>query len=115
MPAISVALDGSKRRDLQLFQGDAVTITLTVYAEDGDDTPFVPTNIRFVWPEQGGFAYGTQFTVSDDSVGRTFYRLVGEVDGATTTLAFGYITVEGLGGGGIYPCCGPYDGYWRAP
>lgn len=110
---ISVALDGSKRRDLSLFQGDEVTITLTVYAADGDDTPIVPTGIRFVWPEGGGFAYGTEFTVSENNVGRNFYRLVGEVSGVTTTLAFGYIIVEGLHGGWPYGC--PCDGYWRAP
>lgn len=110
---LSVALDGSKRRDLSLFQGDAVTITATVYAEDGDTVPIVPTNIRFVWPEEGGFAYGTQFTVSDNSVGRTFYRLVGEVAGVTTTLAYGYIVVEGLHGRWPFGC--PCDGYWRSP
>lgn len=110
---LSVALDGSKRRDLSLFQGDDVTILLTVYAQDGDTVPITPTNIRFVWPEEGGFAYGVPFTVSEASVGRRWYRLVGEVDGATTTLAYGYIIVDGLTSGWPYGC--PCDGYWRSP
>lgn len=110
---INVALDGSKRRDLRLFQGDEVTITAVVYAKDGDTVPIVPTGIRFVWPESGGFTYGTEFVVSENSVGRNFYRLVGEVSGVTTTLAFGYIVVEGLTSG--RPCGCPCDGYWRAP
>jgi hypothetical protein len=110
---ISVALDGSKRRDLSLFQGDEVTITAVVYAEDGDTTPITPTDIRFAWPESGVFAYGESFVVSDENTGRTFYRLVGEVDGVTTTLAYGYITVEGLGAGWLFGF--PADGYWVAP
>lgn len=110
---ISVALDGSKRRDLSLFQGDEVTIEAVVYAEDGDVEPITPTDIRFVWPESGGFAYGESFVASEDRVGRTFYRLVGEVEGVTTTLAFGYLTVEGLGSG--WPFGFPCDGYWVAP
>jgi hypothetical protein len=113
MPVISVALDGSKRRDLQLFQGDTATITVVVYAEDGDVDPITPSGIRFVDLEGAGFAYGTPFAVSENDVGRRWYRLVGEVDGATTTLAFGYLTVEGSHEGWPFGC--PCDGYWINP
>jgi hypothetical protein len=109
---IAVALDGSKRRDITLFQGDTVSIELVVYAEDGDDTPIVPTGIRFVDLNGAGFVYGTPFGVSENDVGRHWYRLVGEIDGATATLAFGYLNVEGAYGGWY---CGCYDGYWTSP
>lgn len=112
MTAISVALDGSKRRDIRLFQGDTVTITLTVYQHDGDTTPITPSGIRFVDTE-GGFSYGTPFAVSENDVGRHWYRLVGEVSGVTTTLCFGYIGVEGATEG--WPVGRPYDGYWIEP
>lgn len=110
---ITVALDGSKRRDLTVFQGDEVTIEAVVYAQDGDTEAITPTDIRFVWPESGGFAYGESFTVSDQYNGRGWYRLVGEVEGVTTTLAFGYLTVEGTGASWLFGC--PCDGYWVAP
>lgn len=109
---IHVALDGSRRRDLSFFQGDEVTLTLVAYAHDGDSTPIAVTNVRFVAPESGGFAYGSQFVVSDANVGRSYYRLVGEIAGVTTTLAHGYITVEGEHG---WPFGFPADGYWISP
>lgn len=107
---ITVALDGSKRRDLQLFQGDTATINVIVYEHDGDTEPITPSGVRFV--DTDGFAYGEPFAVSEDRVGRSWYRIVGEVDGVTTTLAFGYVTVEGgyAGWYGGYP-----DGYWVSP
>lgn len=107
---ITVALDGSRRRDLTLFQGDTATIELVVHAVDGDDAPITPSGVRFL-DTDGGFAYGTPFGVSLDDVGRHWYRLVGEVDGVTTTLAYGYITVEGPYSGWS---CGR-DGYWVEP
>lgn len=110
---ISVALDGSRRRDLSFFQGDEVTILLAVYQNDGDVTPIAVSDVRFVAPDSGGFGYGTEFVVSDANVGRTYYRLVGEVDGVTTTLAHGYITVDGEHSGWPYGC--PCDRYWVAP
>lgn len=113
MPTISVALDGTRRRDLTFFQGDEVTISAVVYAADGDTLPIVPTDIRFVLPSSGGFTYGAQFTVSENNIGRSWYTLVGEVAGVTTTLAYGYITVEGPYAG--WPFGYPPDGYWVAP
>lgn len=110
---ISVALDGSKRRDLRLFQGDTATITVAVYAKDGDSEPLTVSAPRFVDTDGAGFAYGDAFAVSENDVGRRWYRLVGEIDGATTTLAFGYITVEGSHEGWPYGC--PCDGYWVSP
>jgi hypothetical protein len=112
MPAISVALDGSKRRDLQLFQGDTVTLTVSVYAHDGDATPLATvTDARFVDLNGAGFVYGTPFAVSENDVGRRWYRLVGEVAGVTTTLAFGFVIVEGNYAG--WPCgCWPGRDYW---
>jgi hypothetical protein len=101
---LSIALDGSKRRDLQFFQGDEVTITVAVYAEDGDTEAVTVTDPRFVWPTDGGFAYGAEFAVSDANVGRSYYRIVGEIAGVTTTLAHGYIRVEGkYSGCGCWP------------
>jgi hypothetical protein len=111
---LTIALDGSKRRDLQLFQGDTVTITAVVYEHDGDADPLATVSgARFVDLDGAGFVYGTPFGVSENDVGRRWYRLVGEVDGVTTTLAFGYIIVEGSHEG--WPCGCPCDGYWRSP
>ncbi len=115
MPTISVALNGSKRRDLRLFQGDTATIDAVVYAKDGDSDPLTTVSgARFVDVDDGvGFVYGDAFAVSDNAVGRHWYRLVGEIDGVTTTLAFGYITVEGTHEG--WPLGRPNDGYWIEP
>lgn len=113
MPTISVALDGSKRRDLQLFQGDTATITVVVYASDGDTDALTVSAPRFVDLNGAGFVYGDAFGVSENDVGRHWFRLVGEIDGATTTLAFGYITVEGSHEG--WPCGCPCDRYWVSP
>lgn len=112
MTAISVALDGSRRRDLSLFQGDEVTLEVVVYAEDGDVDAITPTDIRFVAPETG-LSYGTEFTVGEDMIGRSWYRLVGEVAGVTTTLAYGFITVEGETNHWLWGW--PLDGYWVSP
>lgn len=108
---VTVALDGSRRRDLTLFQGDTVTINLIVYAADGDTEPITPSGVRFIDLNGAGFAYGVPFGVSENDVGRQWYRLVGEVDGVTTTLAFGYVHVEGPFAGWY---CGR-DGYWVEP
>lgn len=111
---LNIALDGSKRRDLQLFQGDTVTITAIVYEHDGDDVPLATVSgARFVDIADAGFTYGAPFGVSENDVGRHWYRLVAEVGGVTTTLAFGYITVEGSYEGWPLGC--PCDGYWRSP
>lgn len=108
---IPVALDGSRRRDLTIFQGDTVTLEFVVYAKDGDTEPITVSGGRFVDLNGAGFAYGVPFGVSENDTGRHWYRAVGEVDGATTTLAYGYITVEGPYAGWY---CGR-DGYWVSP
>jgi hypothetical protein len=111
---ISVALDGSKRRDIRLAQGDEATLAVVVYEHDGDTTPIAVTGARFVTSEGAPtFTYGTEFVVPDDSVGRTWYRLVGEIAGVTTTLAMGYVFVEGETQG--WPYGMPPDGYWINP
>lgn len=113
MPVISVALDGAKRRDIRLCQGDAVTLEAVVYAHDGDVLPIAVDNQRFVTTSGApGFAYGSAFTVSSDSAGRNWYRLQGDIAGVTTTLAFGWIFVEGEEGSTTYA---PLDGYWVDP
>lgn len=110
---IRVALDGARRRDVHLAQGDEVTLSAVVYEHDGDTVPIAVTNLAFITTAGApGFAYGTPFTVSSDSVGRNWFRLVGDIAGVTTTLAWGYIFVEGEEGGVSY--C-PRDGYWVSP
>lgn len=111
---ISVALDGAKRRDIRLSQGDETTLAVVVYEHDGDITPVAVTDARFVTADGApSFAYGTEFVVPQDSVGRTWYRLVGDIEGVTHTLAFGYIFVEGESQGWQYGM--PPDGYWIDP
>jgi hypothetical protein len=111
---ISVALDGSKRRDIRLCQGDEATLAAVVYEHDGDTSPVAVTGARFVTSEGApSFAYGTEFVVPQDSVGRTWFRLVGEIDGMTTTLAWGYVFVEGESQGWQYGMAP--DGYWIDP
>lgn len=109
---ISVALDGSRHRDLSLFQGDEVTLEVVVYAVDGDEDPIAPTGIRFADTDTG-LTYGDPFTVGENMIGRRWYRLVGEVAGATTTLAYGFITVDGEAAPWLWGS--PVDGYWVAP
>lgn len=110
---ISVALDGARRRDIHLAQGDDVTLTVVVYAHDGDTVPIAVTDQAFITASGApGFAYGTPFAVSSDSVGRNWFRLVGDIAGVTTTLAWGWIFVEGEEGVTTYR---PLDGYWVSP
>lgn len=111
MPAISVALDGARRRDITLGQGEEVTLSVILYEHDGDTVPIAVTDAAFVMDDGApGFAYGTPFTVGSDNAGRYWYRLQGDVAGARTTLAFGWIFVTGEMGSG-WPC----DGYWVEP
>jgi len=101
---ISVALDGSKRRDLVLFQGDSEEITVTVYDQDGDLTPTAQavTNLRISTCPDGSVSIpvATTFTVPDDFP-RGSYYLTADVAGARTTLAYGVVRMPG-------GCC--YDG-----
>lgn len=96
---ISVAINGSKTRNLQLYAGDTVTLTLTVYAEDGDTEAIDSDDIenaRIVTHPSGiaSLPVGSAFTVPD--VCGTFgFRLIAEVDGDTLTLCDGTVTIKG--------------------
>lgn len=87
---VSVALDGSKERNLILSPGDEMTVSLTVYAHDGDTAPIVVTNLQWSTGGSALFPVGSQFTVPC-GLGRTPYRIVGDVNGVTTTLIYGVI------------------------
>lgn len=107
---ISVALDGSRQRDLSFFTGDEQTLNLTVYAVDGDFEPIDPATITTpriltCWGNGYTIPVGTEFTVPDRYCGRVPYRLVAEVAGVTTTLAYGTLNTLGRGRG----WCGRWD------
>jgi len=91
---INVALDGTKKRDLLFYAGDDLSIVLKVYAHDGDITPIAVTNVRFDAPA-GNLPLGTPFTVPYNYIGRSPYRIVGDVDGIVTTLAYGVLETPG--------------------
>lgn len=99
---IAVALDGSKRRDLLLYQGDSEQINVTVYAADGDTTPLTATNLTISTCPDGkvSFPVGSTFTVPDDFP-RGRYWLTATVNGKRTTIAYGVLRAPG-------GCC--YDG-----
>lgn len=103
---ISVALDGTKKRDLQFFAGDDMSIVLTVYAHDGDVTPITVTNVRFA-AAGGSLPLDTEFTVPSNYIGRAAYRIIGDVDGITTTLVYGVLQTAC---GWPLLCCGPFPG-----
>jgi hypothetical protein len=90
---ISVALDGSKKRDLTFYSGDDLGLVLTVYEHDGDIVPIVPTNIRFTSADNS-FPYAEPFTVPENFLGRSAFRIVGDIDGITTTLVYGVLTTQ---------------------
>lgn len=108
---ISVALNGEKKRDLEFFSGDDLGITLVVYANDGDVVPITPTNIQFVSADWS-FNSGAIFTVPENYIGRTSYRIIGDVSGMSTTLVYGILTTDAgwpwISGFG--PGLGPYWG-----
>lgn len=93
---ISLALNRDNRRDLRFFAGDEQTITLAVYAEDGDDTPITVTNPLIVTAPAASvsFPVDVEFTVPDDCE-RVAYRLTADVDGVKRTLCYGMIVVQG--------------------
>lgn len=93
---ITVALDGSLVRNLSLSPGDEVTIDLAVYEHDGDADPIAYTDPQMAVGSDDLYPIGTEFTIPLD-LGRTPYRLAVEIDGAVTTVAYGYIetTVPG--------------------
>jgi len=91
---INVALDGTKKRDLLFYAGDDLSIVLKVYAHDGDTVPIAVTNVRFDAPA-GNLPLGTPFTVPYNYIGRSPYRIVGDVAGIVTTLAYGVLETPG--------------------
>lgn len=93
---ISVALDGSKRRDLRLFEGDEIVLTVSVFAKDGDEEPIDPAlvtdlQISTIGPFDGSIPVGSAFTVPAGLCWRNWYTLRGNVAGISTTLACGWI------------------------
>lgn len=114
---IAVALDGSKRRDLVLYQGDSENITVTVYDKDGDSTPSakVVTSLALSTCPDGvvTIPVGSTFTVPQDFP-RGRYWLTANLDGVRTTLAYGVIRIPGgcYCTGGRFDYGGPYGGWW---
>lgn len=112
---ISVALDGSKQRNLSFFAGDEQQLDVVVYAKDGDTDAIAATDARILthgYPATT-IPVGAEFVVPQNCYGRRAYRLVAEIAGITTTLAYGVMTT--LGGGCCYgwdygtPSGGDYD------
>lgn len=116
---IRVALNGTKRRNLELFAGDEVTLNVVVYAADGDTAPVAVTNLALrTWPDDLALPVGSQFTVTSDNPGRHWYRIQGDIAGVTTTLAYGVMIIRGgeweSPGGNDYGWrpWGPWGGWW---
>lgn len=105
---LNVALDRVNQRDLTLNVGDQQTLSVTVYAHDGDTVPVAVTNPRIVTCPAASITIpvASQFTVPALCWGRTNYRLVAEVAGVTTTLAWGVLSAMG---GYPYGWCGHWD------
>lgn len=106
---ITVALDGEKKRDLRFFAGDDMSLTIVVYEHDGDTTPITVTNVRFAAAD-GELPMDSEFVVPSNFFGRVNYRIVGEVEDITTTLAYGVMQTEG-GWPSLFCWCsgpGPY-------
>jgi hypothetical protein len=91
---ITVALDGEKKRDLRFFAGDDMSLTIVVYDHDGDVSPIVVSNVRFAAAD-GSLPMDSEFVVPSNFFGRVPYRIVGEVEDITTTLAYGVMQTEG--------------------
>lgn len=87
---IVTALDGSLVRNLRLSPGDEVTLDLTVYEHDGDTSPLAYTDPQMSVGGGSLYPIGTEFTVSL-TLGRTPYQLAVQIDGVTTTVAYGII------------------------
>jgi len=106
---ITVALDGSKERNLSFASGDDVSISLVVYEHDGDTTPITATD--FMWKTgAGGYAPVGQ-TFSFPCVNRTPYSISALVNGARTTLVYGIIEAP-FGCRACWTCC---DCIWPGP
>lgn len=104
---LTVALDGEKKRDLRFFAGDDMSLTIVVYAHDGDVSPIAVTNVRFAAAD-GSLPMGSEFVVPSNFFGRVPYRIVGEVADITTTLAYGVMQTEGGWPSLFCWCAGPW-------
>lgn len=98
---ISLALNGAKRRDLRLYEGDEVTLTVKVYQRDGDEEPIDPAlvtglSMTTVGPFDRSIPVGSVFTVPVGLCWRNWYTLKGAVNGVPTTLAMGWILGYGV-------------------
>ncbi len=105
---ITVALDSPRRRDLEFYEGDDVTLNITVYALDGDTEALTVTDPYI--------EYGVNTSTQDAGVEfsaafcwRTPYKALGTIDGKRVTLAHGLITSPSR----VECSCGFYDyGLW---
>lgn len=96
MPTITVALDQpNRRRDLKLAAGDDTTLSVVVYAVDGDPSPVAVTNLTFTGNYYNDITIplGAPFTVPDNTPGRRWYRIKGDIGGLTTTLCYGILQI----------------------
>ena len=105
---ITLALDRDNRRDLRMFAGDEITISLVVYAVDGDNTPITVTAPLVITTPSGlvSIPVGTPFVVPD-TVDRIKYRLTADVSGDTRTLCCGTILIQGAASYAGYDYGGP--------
>jgi hypothetical protein len=109
---INIALDGPRRRNLELFAGDEVTLNVNVYTVDGDLTPIVVTALTISTnPDDLTLPVATPFTVDDNWPGRRWYWLRGEIADNVTTLAYGVIEIFG----GEWDTLGGNDYGWHWP
>ena len=93
---LSIALDGAKRRDIRLYEGDTDCLEVVVYAKDGDEEPIDAariTGLRMTTagPFAGTLPVGVTFTVPTGLRGRNRFILTGLVNGVRTTLAYGRV------------------------
>lgn len=114
---ITVALNGSKRRDLRLFNGDQGTIVVQVYAADGDEDLIDPSlvtdlSIATLGFFNGTIPVGTEFAVPAGLRGRNWYTLYGTVNGLRTTLACGWLIGYDATDDGPFPRGNDYGFRW---
>lgn len=98
---ISVALDGAKRRDIRMYQGDTQQFDLVVYRKDGDEVPIdssliTDARMHSCGPYDGVLPIGSSFVVHNDMRVRNWFTLTALVEGVRTTLAFGWLLGYGF-------------------
>lgn len=107
---IAVALDGSRRRDLEFYESDDSVIEVVAYQNDGDSVPISVLDVRMTWGRNDNtIESGVSFVSDFDR--RSTYHVTGMVGaeadyvdptylapdyvlgnpGALTTLAYGLI------------------------